>query len=120
MASAKTMSLAGSVDALAARLPDADPSKAELRTRIATLAQECGCTMGAVFFAGASVVAVAYFLATGQLGIGPGLLAIGFVFAASLLGKLVGLSVARIRLLALRGSLTTRLSSFEVECVHLH
>ena len=120
MASAKTMSLARSVDALAALLPDADPRKAAFRSRIATLSQECGCTMGGVFFAGASVLAVAFFIATGQVSIGSGLLAIGFVFGASLFGKLVGLSAARIKLLALRSALTTRLSSLEVDHVHLH
>lgn len=76
--------------------------------------------MGGVFFAGAAMLTVAYFLATGPPSVGSGLLAIGFVFAASMLGKLVGLSVARIRLLALRRALTTRLSSLEVERVHLY
>lgn len=120
MAVARTITLASSVDALAAQLPDGDPRKAEFRSRTATLAQECGCTMGGVFFVGASVLAVASFIAAGQLSIGSGLLSIGFVFAAALLGKLVGLGLARIRLLALRHALTTRLSSSEVDHVQLH
>lgn len=112
--------LASSVDALAAQLSDTDTRRAELRSRIATLGRECGCTMGGVFFAVAAMLTIAYFLATGLPSVGSGLLAIGFVFAASLLGKLVGLGVARIRLLALRHALTSRLSSLEVEHVHLH
>jgi hypothetical protein len=120
MATTKIGRLASSVDLLAAQLPDADSRRAELRSRIVTLGQECGCAMGGVFLAGAAVLTIAYFLATGLPSVGSGVLAIGSVFVASLLGKLVGLGVARVKLLAIRHALTSRLSSFEVEHVHLH
>jgi hypothetical protein len=114
------VSLARRVDALARRLPDEDPRRAQARARIAALAGECGCTLGGVFLAVAAVLAVAYFAAGGRVAAGPVLLALGLVLAASLLGKLVGLGVARLRLLALRRSLSRRIASPEVRHVHLH
>lgn len=114
------MSLARNVDALTARLPNGDPRKAELRSRIAILSGECGCRMAGAFLVGATALTVAYFVAVRRPSPGSALLAVGFVLAMSLLGKLVGLSVARIRLLALRRSVLRRLSSREVRHVHLH
>lgn len=114
------MTLARRVDELATTLPPGDPRRAESRARIATLAGECGCTLGGVFLAVAFLLAVAYFGAGGRLAPGPVLLALGLVLAATLLGKLVGLGVARLRLLALRRSLLRRLASPEVRHVHLH
>lgn len=110
----------GDLHALAAQLPESDPRIGESRSRIASLANECGCTMGGTFFAAAVAVSVTYFLIAGAPDLGSGLLAIGFVFVASVVGKLVGLSVARIRLLWLRRVLTARLASVEVSRVHLH
>jgi len=106
--------------AIAAQLPESDPRIVEIRSRMASLANECGCTMGGTFFAAAVALAVTYFLIAGRPDLGSGLLAIGFVFVASVVGKLVGLSVARIRLLWLRRVLTARLASVEVSHVHLH
>ncbi len=108
------MSLASRVDALAARLPSGDPRRAELRARIATLGDECGCRMAGVFLAGAAGLTVAYLLAVQRLSLASSLLALGFVFAMTLLGKLVGLSMARVRLLSLRRSVLRRLSAPEV------
>ena len=114
------MSLARHVDGLAAQLPNVDPRKAELRSRIAILSDECGCRMSGVFLLGAAGLAVAYLLAVRELSPGSALLAFAFVFAMGLLGKLVGLSVARLRLLAVRRSVLRRLSAGEVRDVQLH
>jgi hypothetical protein len=107
-------------DALAARLPDTDPLKPELRSAIAAFASECGCTMGGAFFAGGTVIALAYFVVTGMPSIGSALIAIGLVFVASGIGKIAGLTIARIRLLRLARTVVARLSSGEVACVHVH
>lgn len=97
------------IEAVAAQLPDGDPRTPELRSRIARLANDCGCMMGGVFFAAAVAVAVTYFLVEGRPGISSGLLSICFVTAASAVGKLLGLSIARVKLLWLLSVLGTRL-----------
>ena len=112
--------LAGSIDALAAGLPDSDPTKAALRARAVTLGQECGCAMSGAFLAGAACLAIGYFVVTGLPSPLAALAAVGLVFAASLAGKLAGLAIARLRLLALRRTIARRLTTTEVPHVHLH
>lgn len=109
-----TTGLAGSVDALARQLPDDDPRRGELRARIAALANDCGCTMGGVFLVGAGLLAVAWFVAGGRLGIGEMALAGGLVVLASFIGKGIGLALARVRLLWMRRVLTARLRAASV------
>jgi hypothetical protein len=104
----------------AAQRPERDPGIAELRSRVASLASDCGCSMGGIFLAAALTGAAIYFLIAGGLGLSSGLLALAFVFAASVIGKLVGLAVARIRMLRLRRMLAARLASLEGSHVHLH
>ena len=106
-----------------ARAPDersAEPRVDELRARLATLAGECGCTMGGIFLAIALVVAVLYFLAKGGLGLQSGLAALGLVFLASIIGKLVGIGAARLRMARLRRILAARLTAVEASHVHVH
>jgi hypothetical protein len=116
------MGLADRVDGLAARLPDDDPRKGADRARIAALADECGCRMGGMFFFAAAAVGVAYLVAIGPFSPWTAALAAGVALAASLLGKLIGLGVARLRLLWLERLLTARLSdgSSEVTRVDVH
>jgi VIT1/CCC1 family predicted Fe2+/Mn2+ transporter len=114
------MKLASAIDALAARLPDSDPRKSEFRSRSAALGQECACAMGGLFLIGAAVLAIGYFATTKQLSTASALVAIGLVFVASLMGKLVGLAVVRIRLLTLRRAIARRLSKNEARHVHMH
>ena len=99
---------------------EGDSRIGEIRFRIARLANECGCAMGGTFLAIAVTTSIAYFLVAGEPGLRSGLLAIGFVFVASMVGKFVGLGVARIRLLWLHRVLTARLASVEMSHVHLH
>jgi hypothetical protein len=68
----------------------------------------------------ASALALAWFIVAGGFGPGSALVAIGFVFAVSAVGKLIGLGVARIQLLWLRRALTARLASVEVSRVDMH
>jgi hypothetical protein len=98
----------------------AEPRIEELRARLASLASECGCTMGGIFLAIALVAAVLYFLIRGGLGLQSGLAAAGLIFLASVAGKLVGLGAARIRMVRLRRMLTARLTAAEESHVHVH
>lgn len=114
------MSLASRVDALTTRLPDSDPRKAELRSRIATLSNECGCQMGGVFLVAASVVAVAY-LVTRSRSLTTVVLALGFVLLLSGVGKLAGLTLAWLRLLLIGRTVERRLAmQSQVRHVDLH
>jgi hypothetical protein len=106
------MSLANRIDALATRLPEADPRKAEFRRRIAALADECGCEMSGAFIAVALVLSAAYLLLVG-VGLGSAIGAIVFVLVAGVVGKAIGLGVARLRLLWLGRVLAARLSSVQ-------
>jgi hypothetical protein len=106
------MSLANRVDALAVQLPDADPRKAQLRKHIASLADECGCRMAGSFFVAAAALVIGYLVTTGMQA-GAAVVGMGLVVAASLVGKAIGLGVARLRLRLLERRLTGRLSSVE-------
>jgi FtsH-binding integral membrane protein len=68
-------------------------------------ANECGCSLGATFLATATGVVIVYafyFNRFGVSGIGRIILwGIPFVLAASIVGKLIGIGVARIRLVLL-------------------
>ncbi|WP_421994644.1 hypothetical protein [Reyranella sp.] len=112
--------LAGSVDALAAALPDTDPVKPRLRARAVTLGQECGCAMSGAFFAGAALLAAGHFVFFGSLTPGSAATAVGLVFAAAAAGKVAGVAVSRLRLLALRRTIARRLASNGGRHVHLH
>jgi hypothetical protein len=107
------VSLANRIDALAVRLPETDPRKAEFRRRIATLADECGCTMGGAFFVAAAALTLGYFVVKGGVDAGSALGGAVFVFAAALMGKAIGLGMARVRLLWLGRVLAVRLASVE-------
>lgn len=106
----RSMRLASRVDALAVRLSEGDPQKTELRSRIAALDNECGCTMAGIFLAVAVGLAAVYFVMAGGPSFSSGLLAGGFIFGAAIVGKATGLGVAQLRLLLLRRLLTTRLA----------
>jgi hypothetical protein len=99
---------------------ESGPEIDELRARLASLASECGCTMGGVFLAIAVALAVVYFLVRGGFGVQSGLAALGLVFLASVIGKLIGLGAARIRMARLRRILAARLSAMEAHHVHVH
>lgn len=106
-----------------ARVPaegSATPRIEELRARLASLAGECGCTMGGIFLAVALVAAALYFLVRGGLGFQSGLAALGLIFLASVTGKLVGIGAARLRMVRLRRMLAARLTAIEDSHVHLH
>jgi hypothetical protein len=109
----RTRGLAERVDALAVRLPDDDPQKGELRKLVASRAGECGCSMGGAFLLGASVIAGVYFAVGGGLNPSSALKALGGVFCVSLIGKAVGIGIARVRLLSLRRTLATKLALLE-------
>lgn len=108
------------IDALAVRLPDSDPWKTRARSTIAALGEDCGCSMGGAFFGVAAVAAIAVLLASGMPGAGALLLAIAAVIGAGFVGKLVGLGVARARLIWLGRSIRSRIASVETAHVHVY
>jgi VIT1/CCC1 family predicted Fe2+/Mn2+ transporter len=108
------------IDALLARLPANDPERATLQARAVAYSKDCGCTMGAAFFAGALLLAVTY-LAVAGLELSSCGIAVAFVFLATVVGKLTGLLVASLKLTFLRRSLSGRLRSERYSAhVHLH
>lgn len=76
--------------------------------------------MGGIFLVAATVLAVVSLIAMESPRIVTGLLAVAFVVAVSLLGKAVGLTAARLRLVAVHRAVGRRLSESEVPHVDVH
>jgi hypothetical protein len=98
-------------DALARLLPDTDPGKATARASIARLGSECGCAMGGAFLIAAFLIAAAYAVFFGDLGVRLVLLGVVFVFVTSMLGKLTGVLIAVARLAVIRRRLGGHVAS---------
>lgn len=98
-------------DTLARLLPDTDPGKATARASIARLGNECGCAMGGAFLIAASLLVTAYATFFGELGVQLVMLGVGFVFGASMLGKLIGILIAVARLAVIRRRLGRHVAS---------
>jgi multidrug efflux pump subunit AcrB len=94
-----------SVDALIARIPADDPAYAQARDRARSFAQDCGCSMGATFMAVAMAVAIVRWIIVPSFEPAGALYALGSVVTAAVVGKAVGLALARVRLSLLQRSL---------------
>jgi hypothetical protein len=76
-----------------------------IREKIIKLRRDCGCSMGGIF------LVASFILSLGYLGIIRGfsfravLIALGFVFVSAIIGKSIGIGIARIRLSMLCKSL---------------
>lgn len=108
------------VDALLRRLPDGDSYKASAQKRAAALDHECGCAIGGRFLIVAAILAAGYVLSNQHLTIGTLLAAAGFVFAAAIAGKLIGMVVARIRMRLLHREVSVRIRKVEASHVYVH
>jgi hypothetical protein len=81
--------------------PDDREQLVAVANRAARLSQACGCTEGAIAMTIALAIAGLYYLWAGRSGGGvriSALWALPFVLAASGIGKLIGIGVARLRL----------------------
>jgi hypothetical protein len=101
--------MARTVDGLIARLPPDDPDKEVLQARAARYGRACGCSAGAFFLTAATLLVAAYFAFAGDLGVLSALAGLGVVVAATIVGKLVGMSLATLRMGMLRRSVDRRL-----------
>jgi hypothetical protein len=97
-------------DAVARQLPDIDAGKARTRADIARLGNECGCALGGVFLVAATLLVAAYTVFFDAFGARLVVLGVVFVFAASLVGKLVGVLIAVTRLTVIRQRLAARVA----------
>jgi hypothetical protein len=97
------------VDDLLARVSPDDPERIELAARARKHSRDCGCAMGGAFLAIATLLALAYFAATLDVSVRGVFAGVLFVLVATLLGKLIGLLLAWVRLARLYRSLSRRL-----------
>jgi hypothetical protein len=111
---------ATTVDGLIARLPPDDPEKGAFQARAARYGRACGCAVGAFFLAFSALLVVTYFAAGGEFGVLSGLAGLAFVVVATIVGKLVGMSLATLRLRLLRRSIDRRLSRLQGGLGHVH
>jgi hypothetical protein len=112
---------ARTLDGLIARLPADDPEKDALQARAAKYGRACGCSAGAAFLVASVLLSAAYFAAGGELGVRSGFACVVLVFVATLAGKLVGISLATLRLGLLRRSVDRRLRrQGRLGHVHVH
>jgi hypothetical protein len=109
------------IDELAAQLALEPSERADVDVRVARYNRECGCALGGVFMVAAFVAVFAYIAVTGALTIGVFGASIAFVLVSSLLGKVLGLAVASVRLELLRRSLSRRARRLQEEShVYVH
>lgn len=102
---------------LLAAFPEREAELRPLIDRAARYGRDCGCPMGAAFLIVSLALAVAYVASAPAAGFGSMLarvvVAVLFVFVASVVGKLLGIAVARFRLARLTRELTQRFAQNE-------
>jgi hypothetical protein len=108
------------VDRLLAQLPGDDPERHDLQAQAAKYGRACGCSLGAAFLAVSALLVVIYFAAGGELDLRNGLVSVVFVFIASLVGKVVGLLFATLRLRLLGRSIARRVNRRQRGLGHVH
>jgi hypothetical protein len=108
------------IEALLRRLPDGDSYKVTAQKRAAAFDHECGCALGARFLIAAAILAAGYLLLNQHLTFGTLLAAGGFVLAAAIAGKMIGMLVARIRMRLLHREVSVRIAKIEAGHVYLH
>jgi VIT1/CCC1 family predicted Fe2+/Mn2+ transporter len=111
---------ARAVDGLIARLPPDDPEREALQAQAARYGRACGCSVGGLFLVASALLVVAYFAAVGELGVRSGLAGLAFVLVATIVGKLVGISLATLRLRLFRRSIDRKLRSLQGGLGHVH
>jgi hypothetical protein len=112
--------IAALVDDLLAHVPRDDPERAELVARARKYSRDCGCAIGGAFLGAALLLALAYLAATQDVSVrslvgGP----LG-VFVATVVGKLIGLLLAWVRLVVLYRSLARGLRRAAADHVYVH
>jgi hypothetical protein len=96
------------VDHLLAHVPRDDPERAELVSRARKYSRDCGCAMGGAFLGVAVLLTIAYLTATLDVSVRSLVAGAVCVFAATVVGKLIGLLLAWVRLVVLYRSLSRR------------
>ena len=111
---------ARTIDGLIAQLPPDDPEKEAMQARAARYGRACGCSAGALFLVISALLVVVYFAAGGDFGVLSALAGIGFVVVATIAGKLLGLSLATLRLRLLGRSIDRRVRRLQGGLGHVH
>jgi hypothetical protein len=96
------------IDQLVGQLALESSERSDVQARTARYNRECGCSLGGLFMVAALLAAVAFIVVTADFSIGVAGAGIAFVIVTSLLGKVLGLVVASVRLGMLRRSLLRR------------
>jgi len=91
-----------------------------LKTRANAYLRDCGCAVGGVFLGGALLLTPPYILATTGLGFRTAMASAIFVLFAALVGKLVGLLFAWVKLGLLYRSLSKNLKRAAPDHVYVH
>jgi hypothetical protein len=108
--------IAGLLDEMAAD----DPQRAVLEARASRYVGECGCKLGSVFLAVASIVVPVLIGFRGDVSVGVVVVGVLAVFASSVVGKVLGLLIALVRLMFLHASLSRRVGVARAGYVELH
>jgi hypothetical protein len=108
------------VDDLLAQISRGDPERVGLVARARKHSRDCGCAMGGALLGVAVLLTLAYFAATLDVTVRGVFAGVLFVVAATLFGKLIGLVLARAKLVLLYRSLSRRLQRAATDHVHVH
>ena len=112
--------IASLVDDLLALISRDDPERVELVARARKHSRDCGCAMGGAFLGIAVLLTLGYLAATPDVSARSVLAGALFVVITTLLGKLLGLLLAWVKLVVLYRSLSRRLGRGGTDHVYLH
>ena len=108
------------IERLLASFPREPPDANTIRARTERYVNECGCAAGGSFLILAALAALVAVIVSHSWRIPVVLWCLAAIVAASIVGKLIGIAIATVRLQLLRRRLHRRIMAMEVTDVHLH
>ena len=108
------------VDDLLTGISRDDPERFELVARARKHSRDCGCAMGGAFLGVAVLLTLVYVAATLEVSVRGVFAGALFVVVAALLGKLIGLLLAWVKLVVLYRSLSRRSQRAATGHVYVH
>ena len=108
------------IERLLASFPREPPDANAIRARTERYVNECGCAAGGSFLILAALAALVAVLVSHSWRLPVALSCLAVIVAASIVGKMIGIVIAMVRLQLLRRRLHRRIMAMGVPDVHLH
>lgn len=97
------MNITRKIEKYLGELPDHELAKSYYVEKIKKYSNECGCSHGAIFLTAAVILIVFYasFVESVNINIYSASIALAFIIFSSFLGKLIGIGIAKVKLILL-------------------